>query len=87
VHGVHPRFFCSTLVSGFDLNFGPKQKECGADYAVVCFFADRRLMSDDISALVLGGKDGVEFFVTAQLGKSIIRQAGSEEQLGPTTIL
>jgi hypothetical protein len=40
-------------------------------------------MSDDVSALVLGGKDVLVSnpFVTTQLGNSITWQAGSVEQL------
>ena len=62
---------------------GPEQKECGADYAFVRSFPGRRVMSDDITALVLGGKDVLVSnpFVTTQLGNSISWQAGTVEQL------
>ena len=61
----------------------PNKKSMERIYAVVCFFPGRRLMSDDKSALVLGGKEVLVSnpFVTTQLGNSITWQAGSVEQL------
>ena len=62
---------------------GPERKDCTEDYAFIRSFPGQRVMSDDISALVLGGKDVLVSnpFVTTQLGNSITWQAGSVEQL------
>jgi hypothetical protein len=62
---------------------GPERKDCREDYAFIRSFPGPRVMSDDISALVLGGKEVLVSnpFVTTQLGNSITWQAGSVEQL------
>ena len=62
---------------------GPERKDCREDYAFIHSFPGRRVMSDDISALVLGGKEVLVSnpFVSTQLGNSITWQAGSVEQL------
>ena len=62
---------------------GSERKDCTEGYAFIRSFPGQRVMSDDISALVLGGKDVLVSnpFVTTQLGNSITWQAGSVEQL------
>ena len=62
---------------------GPERKGCATAYSVIRSFPGQRVMSDDVSALVLGGKDVLVSnpFVTTQLGNSITWQAGSVEQL------
>jgi Dolichyl-phosphate-mannose-protein mannosyltransferase len=62
---------------------GPERKDCREDYAFIRSFPGPRVMSDDISALVLGGKEVLVSnpFVSTQLGNSITWQAGSVEQL------
>jgi len=62
---------------------GTERKDCREDYAFIRSFPGPRVMSDDISALVLGGKEVLVSnpFVTTQLGNSITWQAGSVEQL------
>jgi hypothetical protein len=62
---------------------GPERKGCVDAYGTIRSFPGKRVMSDDITALVLGGKDVLVSnpFVTTQLGNSITWQAGSVEQL------
>jgi len=62
---------------------GPERKDCVDAYGTIRSFPGKRVMSDDITALVVGGKDVLVSnpFVTTQLGNSITWQAGSVEQL------
>src|SRR5438874_6183946 len=62
---------------------GPDRKGCVDAYGTIRSFPGQRVMSDDVSALVLGGKDVLVSnpFATTQLGNSITWQAGTVEQL------
>src|SRR5579864_4897095 len=62
---------------------GPDGKGCGDAYAFVRSFPGERVMSDDVSSLVLGHKIVLVSnpFVMTQLGNSVVWQAGSVEQL------
>jgi Dolichyl-phosphate-mannose-protein mannosyltransferase len=62
---------------------GPERKGCVDAYGAIRSFPGQRVMSDDVTALVLGGKDVLVSnpFVTTQIGNSITWQAGSVEQL------